>query len=177
MQNKNIRFRCIFPLLDDEEEPEEEEEGEDLIHQRLRWLSNASKASQEEFALQWQRKEPAESAHRTWAAVVGTQKKDIIESWLEMEKRVCARKLCAMWANIKAICKVYNIHIRFLSRGDTVVSWKFPHQATMCSLDDKDDACAALAEDGFPRSFAMHCKGQRAATETETRTVEDFFRK
>lgn len=162
----------MFPLLEDEEEVEEDSVL--LIHQRLQWLTWASKASQEEFVLQWRHKEPAKSAHRTWAAVLGTKNRDMTARWLEMEKLVCTRKLCAMWANIKNIGKLYDIDMRMSHRGDDGDSrWKFPHQAeARLYLGPHKDTPAALAQDGFPLTH----EPRRAATESETCVVEDFFR-
>lgn len=89
----NNKYRNIFPLLEEEEERRDDKDFSELICQRLQWLMQASKATQEEFTLQLRKKEPAKSAHPTWAAVLATQQH--YARWLEMEKKICARKLSA----------------------------------------------------------------------------------
>ncbi len=112
---------------------------EDVHHRAREELPNI-------FALRLRHEEPEASFYPTLDAVQATNDDNAVQCWLRLEQDVCARKLVALQAHLRAVCSEYSIE---LTTEKKEYHFKFPHQRKALKVA-KDDICTALAEHAFP---------------------------
>ncbi len=78
--------------------------------------------------------------------VQATNDDNAVQCWLRLEQDVCARKLVALQAHLRAVCSEYSIE---LTTEKKEYHFKFPHQRKALKIP-KADICTALAAHGFP---------------------------
>jgi hypothetical protein len=99
----------IFPLLEVQGVAIKEVRQEDLLS-RMKWLLNASKSTPESFYLQLHAEEPPkESFYMLHAAVLALGDPAIMARWLQLEQRVCRKKVNMHRAHIRKLCNHYSI--------------------------------------------------------------------
>ncbi len=145
---KKRQYDSVFPLLAPPSTPASIDPAADAskVAKRLAWLVKASKAPHLTFALRLRHEEPEASFYPTLYAVQATNDDNAIQCWLRLEQGVCARKLVALQAHLRAVCSEYSIE---LTTEKKAYHYKFPHQRKALKVV-KDDICTALAEHAFP---------------------------
>jgi len=141
-----------FPLLESQFlESTLETIDPSLVCQRIQWLQQVFKASQQTFVLEWMDREPGglDAFHATLATVL-SMPKVYFEEWLKMEIKACRKKLDAKYAHKKALCNYYDIAMEKNAKDGTF--WfKFPFENGWTETTEKL-LTLKLARAGFPRA-------------------------
>ena len=149
MQKKIVN---TFPLLENQfRESTLETIDPNLVSQRIQWLVQASRASQETFVLECMYREPGglEGFHVTLATVL-SMPQAYFDEWLKMEIKACRKKLDAKYAHTKALCNHYDIAME--KNGKEATFWfKFPFENGWTETSE-NLLTLNLARAGFPRA-------------------------
>ncbi len=140
-------YESVFPLLAPDTANGGDDDDASTVGERFVWLIRTYTATQLVFVLSLQREEPAASFHPTMRAVLAASSQDdaAFDCWLRLEQRACERKLLALFAELRKVCREYKIALKPAAKG--TYSFKFPHQGRALMTED---ICASLAEHGFP---------------------------
>ena len=121
------------------------------VRKRLAWLRQACAMSHEEFVLSGHHaltEGGAYSYHQLAAAVQSLgSTPNALETWLQVERLICGRRLQTYHAFLKKICAHYGIELTHQKKQ--LVAFKFPHQA-LPQATSQATLCADLVQCAFP---------------------------
>jgi hypothetical protein len=146
MKGKN--FEGIFHLLD---HIKIDSIDEGLIQERINWVLSASSVNQMEYVVNFTDYEPKKNSfHMLHQVILSLNDPKLFEIWEQYEMKVCRRRLVAEMANMRAICKHYNIEYKCQAKEE-LFSFKFPHELSS-SEANSDTLAKNLAKKAFPLS-------------------------
>jgi hypothetical protein len=139
-----------FPLLEPYHHQTFDNVDANLVGQRINWLQQVCRSSQETFVLEWMNQEPSLDAFHATLATILTMPKSYFENWQKMEIVACHKKIDAKYAHKKTLCNYYDIAIEKNAK-DGDFWFKFPFENGWTQATD-NLLTLKLARAGFPQA-------------------------